>query len=134
MSNCRTAAISAMINLAKFLRSFLTGSLGLVHALRTEQNLRLHSLAALVVVGVGFALPLAAWEWTAIVLCVGLVISAECFNTAVERLADRISREQDPLIGQAKDCGSAAVLVLAVTAAVVGGVVLGPKLWAATGW
>jgi diacylglycerol kinase len=123
-----------MINLSKFLRSFLTGSLGLVHAFRTEQSLRLHCLAAVGVVGAGFALQLAAWEWTAIVLCVGLVISAECLNTAMERLADRISREQDPLLGQAKDCGSAAVLVLALTAAVVGGVILVPKLWAATEW
>lgn len=123
-----------MLNVSKFLRSFLTGALGLVHVLRTEQNMRLHCLAAVGAIGAGFALQLAAWEWTAIVLCVGLVISAECLNTAVERLADRISREQDPLIGQAKDCGSAAVLVLAVTAAVVGSVVLGPKLWAAAGW
>jgi len=62
------------------------------------------------------------------------LISAECMNTAVERLADRVSRETHPLIKQAKDCSSAAVLVLALTAAVVGGVVFVPKFWAALGW
>jgi diacylglycerol kinase len=118
----------------KFLRSFVIGSLGLAHALRTEQNMRLHCLIAVAVIAAGIVLRLAAWEWVAVLLAIGLVISAECVNTALERLADRVSREDDPLIKQAKDCGSAAVLVLAITAAIVGGIVFGPKLWAAAGW
>ena len=122
------------MNLSKFLRSFVIGAAGLMHALRTEQNMRLHLLAAVGVVALGFWLKLAAWEWVAVVLSIGLVISAECVNTALERLADRVSREHDPLIKQAKDCGSAAVLVLAITAAVVGGIVFGPKRWAVAGW
>ena len=122
------------MNLSKFLRSFVVGFFGLVHALRSEQNMRLHCLAAAGVIAAGFLFSIAAWEWVAVVLCIGLVISAECFNTALERLADRVSRETEPLIKQAKDCGSAAVLVLAITAAVVGGVVFVPKIWAAAGW
>lgn len=122
------------MNLAKFIRSFRIGFLGFVHAVRTEQNMRIHCLAALVVIAAGCLLKLAVWEWVAIVLCVGLVISSECMNTALERLADRVSGETDPLIKQAKDCGSAAVLVLAVTAAVVGCVIFVSKLWSAFGW
>jgi diacylglycerol kinase len=122
------------MNVWKFLRSFVIGSLGLAHALRTEQNMRLHCLIAVAVIAAGIVLRLAAWEWVAVLLAIGLVISAECVNTALERLADRVSREHDPLIKQAKDCGSAAVLVLAITAAIVGGIVFGPKLWAAAGW
>jgi diacylglycerol kinase len=122
------------MNVWKFLRSFVIGSLGLAHALRTEQNMRLHCLIAVAVIAGGLVLRLAAWEWVAVLLSIGLVISAECVNTALERLADRVTREDDPLIKQAKDCGSAAVLVLAITAAIVGGIVFGPKLWAAAGW
>jgi diacylglycerol kinase len=118
----------------KFLRSFKIGFVGLAHVFRAEQNMRIHCVAAVGVVVAGFAFALTAWEWIAIVFCIGLVISAECMNTALERLADRVSRETDPLIKQAKDCGSAAVLVLAIMAAVVGGVVFGPKIWAAMGW
>ena len=118
------------MNIPRFLRSFVFGFLGLAHAFKSEQNMRLHCLAAAVVIGAGFVLGLAAWEWIAILLCIGLVISAECLNTALERLADRVSRDADPLIKVAKDCGSAAVLVLAITAAVVGCVVFLPKLWA----
>ena len=122
------------MNLSKFIRSFRIGFLGFTHAVRAEQNMRIHCLAALVVIAAGSVLKLVVWEWVAIVLCIGLVISAECMNTALERLADRVSGETDPLIKHAKDCGSAAVLVLAVMAAVVGGVIFGPKLWSVLGW
>jgi undecaprenol kinase len=122
------------MNFSKFLRSFAIGFLGLLHAIRSEQNMRTHFIAALGVIVAGCVLALAVWEWVVIVLCIGLVISAECMNTALERLADRITRETDPLIKQAKDCGSAAVLVVALTSAVVGGLVFVPKIWAAAGW
>jgi len=122
------------MNFSKFLRSFVTGSVGLAHAFGTEQNMRIHCLIALGVIGAGFVFAVAAWEWIVLSLCIGMVISAECMNTALERLADRVSQETHPFIKQAKDCSSAAVLVLAITAAVVGGVVFVPKLWAAAGW
>jgi diacylglycerol kinase len=118
----------------KFLRSFLFGFIGLLHAVRSEQNMRIHCVAAVCVTIAGFAFALAAWEWIAIVFCIGLVISAECMNTAMERLADRVSREIDPLIKQAKDCGSAAVLVLALMAAAIGVFVFAPKICTAVGW
>jgi len=124
----------AVMNFSKFLRSFVIGSLGLAHAFGTEQNMRIHCLIALGVIVAGFVFAVAAWEWIVLVLCIGMVISAECMNTAIERLADRVSRETHPFIKQAKDCSSAAVLVLAITAAVVGGVVFVPKVWSAAGW
>lgn len=122
------------MNFTKFFRSFAIGFLGLTHAIRSEQNMRVHCVAAVGVIVAGIVFALAVWEWVAVVFCLGLVISAECMNTAMERLADRVSRETDPLIKQAKDCGSAAVLVLALTAAVVGGVVFVPKICATAGW
>lgn len=96
--------------------------------------MQMHVGIALCVIGAGCMFTLAAWEWVAVVLCMGAVISAECLNTAMERLADRLSTEQHPLIKQAKDCSSAAVLVLAMTSAVVGGIVFLPRIWAWLGW
>ncbi len=121
------------MNFSKFLRSFVIGSLGLAHAFRTEQNMRIHFLIALGVIVAGLVFAVAVWEWIVLVLSIGMVISAECVNTAMERLADLVSREKHPLIKQAKDCSSGAVLVLAITAAVVGGLVFFPKIWAAAG-
>jgi diacylglycerol kinase len=118
----------------KFLRSFVTGYVGLAHALASEQNMRIHGVIAVCVIAASFYLALAAWEWIALTFCIGLVISAECMNTAVERLADRVSLETHPLIRQAKDCSSAAVLVLAIMSAVVGAIVFVPKISSWLGW
>ena len=117
----------------KFLRSFVVGFLGLGHAIRAEQNMRIHCVVALGVLVVGFVLGLAVWEWMVLLFCIGLVISAECMNTALERLADRVTKEKDPLIQQAKDCGSAAVLVLAITTAIIGGLLFVPRILNALG-
>jgi len=120
--------------IGKFFRSFVTGLIGLTHAVGSEQNMRIHGIIAVCVIASSFYFGIAAWEWIAVVFCIGLVISAECMNTALERLADRVSIEKHPLIKQAKDCGSAAVLVLAMTSAVVGGIVFVPKISAWIGW
>jgi len=122
------------MSLSKFFLSFAIGFCGICHAFRTEQNMRVHCLAAICVIAAGMTLSLAAWEWIAVSLCIGLVISAECMNTAIERLADRITQETNPLIKHAKDCGSAAVLVLAMTAAAVGLTIFVPKIWVMSGW
>ena len=120
--------------IGKFLRSVVTGFIGLGHVIRSERNMQLHVVAAVTVVVAGFAFGLTAWEWVAVVFCVGLVLSAECLNTGLERLADRVSLDRHPLIKQAKDCAAGAVLVLAMTSAVVGGIVFLPRLRALTWW
>jgi diacylglycerol kinase len=120
--------------LQKTLRSFANGFIGIAHVIRSERNMRTHCVAAVAVAAAGLTLGLAAWEWVAVTFCFGLVLSAECLNTAVERLADRVSLDRHPLIKQAKDCASGGVLVLAIMSAVVGGVIFLPKLRALTGW
>ena len=121
------------MSLPQFFRSFAIGFCGIGHALGTEQNMRVHGLAAVGVIVAGTTFSLAAWEWIAVLLCIGGVISAECMNTAIERLADRVSQEHHPLIKHAKDCGSAAVLVLAITSAAVGLIIFVPKIWVMLG-
>lgn len=118
----------------KFLHSVGNGFAGLAHALGSEQILQIHGVIAVGVIAAGCFFALAGWEWIAVTLCMGLVISAECMNTAIERLADRVSLERNLLIKQAKDCSSAAVLVLAMTSAVVGGIVFVPKISAWLKW
>jgi len=62
-----------LMNFSKFLRSFVIGFLGLVHAIGSEQNMKIHCVAAIGVIVFGFVCALAAWEWIAVVLCIGLV-------------------------------------------------------------
>jgi diacylglycerol kinase len=108
-------------------RSFGFAFRGLRILLR-EPNARIHALATFVVVTLGWALQLNASEWCLVTLAIFSVLAAEGFNTALEHLANAVSREKHPLIGAAKDVSASAVLLAAVGASVVGAIVFGPKL------
>jgi len=120
--------------IGKLLRSVANSLNGLAHALGTEPILQMHAVIAVAVIAAGIYFAIATAEWIAVTLCIGLVISAECANTAIERLADRVSLEEHPLIKQAKDCSAAAVLMLATTSGVIGCIIFVPKVRAWTGW
>ncbi|MDE6007678.1 MAG: diacylglycerol kinase family protein [Muribaculaceae bacterium] len=100
---------------------------GISALLRYEHNARIHLVAAVVAVVAGFFFKISAMEWCLIAVCIGMVISAEAMNSAVEALADKISKEYDLLIGRAKDFGAAAVMILAFMAVVVGLIIFLPK-------
>jgi undecaprenol kinase len=102
---------------------------GMIVAWRTERHLKVHSIAALGVSGLGAMLEPSGVEWAILILAMGMVLAAEYANSALERLADRVSVERHPLIRDAKDFAAASVLVAALAAAVVGLLILGPKLW-----
>ena len=115
--------------LVSVLRSFGPALAGLAWALKTQRNLQVHAMAAVVVVALGFWLQIADWEWCAVLLATGLVWAAELLNTAIEVLADRVTKEREESIRRVKDVAAAAVLMAALAAVVVGLVILGPKLW-----
>ena len=102
---------------------------GIVHGFRQEANFQFHLLAAVLVVGLGLWLRITTVEWCFVILCMGMVMAVELLNAAVERLADRITKEEDPLIGQAKDLGAGAVLITAFSAFVIGLLIFLPHLW-----
>lgn len=113
------------------LRSLGHACTGLATLLRTQPNARLHAAASLAVTATGLWFGLAAAEWLWLLLAMVLVWMAEAFNTALEFLADAVTREQHPLIRQAKDVAAGAVLIAALGAAVIGTLVFGPHvlLW-----
>ena len=63
-------------------------------------------------------------------LCIGTVIAAELFNSAIERLVDLVSPEWQKVAGEVKDIAAGAVLVTAITAAIVGLIVFLPYILA----
>jgi len=118
------------MDLLKFIHSFGTGTRGLIHTIACEQNMRVHLIAAVGVIIAGWYFKITSGEWIAIALCIGSVIALECVNTSVERLADRITTENDPAIKLAKDTAAAAVFVAAITSVVVACIVFVPRLLA----
>jgi diacylglycerol kinase (ATP) len=95
--------------LLRFWRATVNTRNGLAFAIRSEQAVR-EELAAL-----ALALPLAwlvgatAMRRVELIAVVVLVLVVELLNTAIEKLADRLTTELDPQIGRVKDVGSAAV-------------------------
>lgn len=114
-----------------FLTSFKYAFSGMWHVLRTQRNARIHLSLALVVIVLGLWLGLSRIEWAIIVLTIGLVLAAESFNTVAEAAVDLATAEYHPLAKIAKDVAAGAVLLMAITAVIVGLLILGPPLWAA---
>lgn len=97
---------------------------------RDERNAWIHAVAALLVIVVGACLGLSYTEWLVVIVLIAAVIAAEAFNSALERLCDRVSTEHHPLIGEAKDLAAGAVLITAIGAAVAGLLIFTPKIYA----
>jgi diacylglycerol kinase (ATP) len=111
-------------------RSFGHALNGLRVMLAREHNAWIHAAFTVAAVGLAAALGISRLEWCAVVIVIGLVWAAEAFNTALEALADAAVPEQHPGIAVAKDAAAGAVLVCALAAAVVGGIVFAPRLLA----
>lgn len=67
-------------------------------------------------------------EWILIVCILGIILSVELLNTAIESTCDAISKEYNPLIKIAKDCGSAATLVICMVAVILNVIIFLPKV------
>lgn len=93
---------------------------GLFHALRTERNMKIHLVAAILAVGMGFVFRLSSQELLFILMAVVIVVITELFNTAMEKLGDVIAPNHDDKVRQAKDICAGAVLVSAIFALVTG--------------
>lgn len=102
---------------------------GVWRLFRNEAHAVIHLCAAIGVTVAGFLFHICAWEWCAVVICIGMVFAAEGFNTAIEKLADRITQEQDSAIGAAKDIAAGAVLLAAIASAVIAGIIFIPKIF-----
>ncbi len=109
--------------------SFACAFRGIVISFKSERNLKIHAAAAGLAIVVGLYVGISWVEWALVVFAIGFVLVWEAFNTAVERLADEVSggRYSQP-IRDVKDISAAAVLVSAVTALVIGILVLAVPL------
>ena len=112
----------------KFINSFSYPIKGLRYAYKNEQNLAVDVGIALLVVIFGFLFRINKYEWAILVLTIGLVISCELMNTAIEAVVDLVTEEYHPLAKVAKDTASAAVLIFAFVAVIVGLIIFVPKI------
>lgn len=110
------------------LDSFRYAANGIVAMMRTQHNAWLHALATVVVCLVAAYLGISGAEWCCIVLAMVTVWTAEALNTALECLANAVAPCPHPLVKKAKDVAAGAVLLAAVGSAIIGVLILGPRL------
>ncbi len=112
----------------KWLNSLGFAIRGIILFFKTERNARIEGLISILIVLVSAWLNLSVIEWCLILTCIGAVLSAEAFNTVVERLADLQTKDHHSGIGQLKDISAGAVLITAIISIVIGMMIFTPRL------
>ena len=112
----------------RLINSFKYAFEGILQAYVGEQNLKIHTVIAILVIIFGFILKISYTEWLVCLVLIGLVLMAEFFNTSIEYLVDLVSPEIHPLAKATKDTASAGVLMIAIISAIIGLIIFVPKL------
>lgn len=108
----------------KISRSLNYAYQGIVYVMRTQRNMRLHAVAAVLVLIISLLVNVSKLELAVLILVIMAVFVTEMFNTAIEFAVDLVTREYHPLAKLAKDVSAGAVLVASVTAIAVGYLIL----------
>ena len=106
---------------------------GIGHAFMEGRNFKIECIIGIAAIVLGFIFKIDVPSWLAVVICIGLVLGAECANTAIESVVDLVSPEYHDLARIAKDCAAGAVLLFALAALIVAVVLYAPPLLAIIG-
>lgn len=109
-------------------KSFVYAFEGLIWFFRREHNARIHGFATVFVLLISFFFKITGLDLIAILFAIALVLIAEMFNTAIEKIMDHLSPAQHPAVKAIKDIAAAAVLIAAIVAAIVGLMIFIPKV------
>ena len=97
-------------------RATINSRNGITFAARSEQAIREELIALLLAIPAAWLVGATMMRRVELVCAVGLILVVELLNTAIEKLADRLTLDHDPQIGRVKDLGSAAVGVALIAA------------------
>jgi diacylglycerol kinase (ATP) len=112
----------------KFIKSFKYAHAGASHAIRTQRNLWIHFAAGILVLCLALFLKVPRTELSILILAIFGVIVAEMVNTALEAMVDILSPEFRAEAALAKNVAAAAVLLAAMGALIIGGLIFMPRL------
>ena len=112
----------------RLFNSFRCAFTGILSALDSEPNLKIHFIAIIITSFAGLFFSIHAWEWCVIILCFVLVVSFEMMNTALEKTLDVVHPEIHSTVKLAKDLAAGAVLISAIGSVVIAGIIFIPKI------
>lgn len=99
---------------------------GILYSIFNERNMKIHILAGILVVVLGFLLGISHIEWGLLFITIFMVLVAETINTAVEKAVDLVTTHYHPLAKTAKNLAAGAVLLSAINAVIMGFIIFGP--------
>ncbi len=101
---------------------------GIEYTLKTQRNLRIQIVFAILAILLGLIFGLNTTEWGILWLVIGSVLFAEMVNTAIEVMLDLYTQEFNENVRIAKDIASGAVLISSIVSVIVGGILFLPKI------
>lgn len=101
---------------------------------RGQSSFAVHFFMAVLVVLTASLLGCVLWEWCILLACIGAVLTTELFNSSIETLFRELPEEIRDRAWPALDIAAGAVLLASVTAGLLGGIVLLPRLVERLGW
>ena len=118
-----------MVKIKKLFKSFKFSFRGLGHLLRHEQNFRIHTLAAIVVVFLGIYFQIKLWQWSLIVILIAAVLILEMMNTVFERLVDLFKPRLHHYVRDIKDMMSSMVLIASIASVIIALIIFVPYFY-----
>lgn len=113
----------------KFIKSLKNAFNGLALVLTEEQNFKIHTAMALLVVAAGFWFEVSRFEWLALTMAIILVFVMETINSIFERVIDMIKPSHNQYVKDMKDMMAGSVLLAVVGAVFIGCIIFLPKIF-----
>lgn len=110
------------------LKGFVYAIKGALILIRKEESIQVQTFIALLVSAAGFYFDITATEWMFQLLAIGIVLSVEALNTAIEEIANFVHPDFHNKIGLIKDISAGAVFFAAIIAVIIAAIIYTPYI------
>ena len=112
----------------KFFKSVTFAAKGVKQFFACDRNGKIQIVIAMTAITLGLTVSLSSFQWLLVLFCIGLVISLEMINSAIERYCDLVTTDFHPRIKIIKDVAAGAVLVASIISLIIGLIIFIPAL------
>lgn len=112
----------------RFFNALLFALQGIKQFFSRDRNGQIQMVIGITAIIIGFTVTLSSFQWLLVLFCIGLVISLEMINSAIERYCDLVTTDFHPGIKIIKDVAAGAVLVASITSLIIGLIIFIPAL------
>jgi len=109
-----------------FINAVLFALQGMKQFFSRDRNGQIQMVIGITTIILGFTVSLSSYQWLLVMFCIGLVISLEMINSAIERFCDLVTTDFHPGIKIIKDVAAGAVLVASITSLIIGLIIFIP--------